>query len=58
MLTGPAVAIPGFDEMLSEQIGLPVEVGHIDEAKPGAFDGVDAGRFAVAAGLTIEEAAA
>ncbi len=56
VLTGPAVAIPGFDEMLSEQIGLPVEVGHIDEAKPGAFDGVDAGRFAVAAGLTIEEA--
>ena len=58
VLTGPAVAIPGFDEMLSEQIGLPVEVGHIDEAKAGAFDGVDAGRFAVAAGLTIEEAAA
>ena len=58
VLTGPGIAIPGFAEMLSEQIGLPIEVGHIDEAKPGAFDGLDSGRFAVAAGLTIEEVGA
>jgi type IV pilus assembly protein PilM len=58
VLTGPAIAIPGFAEMLSEQIGLPIEVGHIDEAKPDAFDGLDSGRFAVAAGLTIEEVGA
>jgi type IV pilus assembly protein PilM len=58
VLTGPAIAIPGFAEMLSEQIGLPIEIGEIVEAKPGAFGSADAGHLAVAAGLTVEEAAA
>jgi type IV pilus assembly protein PilM len=58
VLTGPAIAIPGFAESLSEQIGLQVEIGEVTEAKPGAFGGVDAGSLAVATGLTIDEAAA
>ena len=58
VLTGPAVAIPGFAEEVESQIGLASEVGLVAEAKPGAFAGVDAGRLAVAAGLTVTEVAA
>lgn len=57
IVTGPAVAIPGFADQLGEQAGLPLEVGLVEEGRPGAFGGVDAGRFAVAAGLTVEEVA-
>jgi type IV pilus assembly protein PilM len=57
ILTGPAVAIPGFSDEVAGRIGLPFEVGLIQEAKPGGFGGVDAGRLAVAAGLTVEEIA-
>ena len=31
VLTGPAVAIPGFPERLGEQVGLPLEVGVVQE---------------------------
>jgi type IV pilus assembly protein PilM len=55
IVTGPAVAIPGFAEHLSELAGLPIEVGVVAEGRPGAFGGIDAGRLAVAAGLTIDE---
>ena len=55
VLTGPAVAIPGFPEQLGEEVGLPLEVGVVQEGQPGGFGGVDAGRLAVAAGLTVEE---
>jgi type IV pilus assembly protein PilM len=55
VLTGPAVAIPGFSDQLGQEIGLPLEVGVLAEARPGAFAGVDAGRLAVAAGLTTHE---
>jgi Tfp pilus assembly PilM family ATPase len=58
VLTGPAVAIPGFAEQLGSAIGLPVEVGTVAEAQPGAYGGIDGGRLAVAAGLAVEEAAA
>jgi type IV pilus assembly protein PilM len=57
VLTGPAVAIPGFAEHIGQQIGLTVEVGLVSEAKAGGFGGIDAGRLAVAAGLTVEEVA-
>jgi hypothetical protein len=30
-------------------------VGVVEEGKPGAFGGIDAGRLAVAAGLTVDE---
>jgi type IV pilus assembly protein PilM len=55
IVTGPAVAIPGFVDEVAGRIGLPFEVGLVQEAKPGGFNGVDAGRLAVAAGLTVTE---
>jgi type IV pilus assembly protein PilM len=57
IVTGPAVAIPGFADHLAEMAGLPVEVGVVEEGRPGAFGGIDAGRLAVAAGLTVDEVA-
>ncbi|HLY35303.1 MAG TPA: type IV pilus assembly protein PilM [Candidatus Limnocylindria bacterium] len=58
VLTGPAVAIPGLSEELSELARLPMEVGTVSEARPGALGDIDAGRLAVAAGLTVEEVTA
>ena len=58
VLTGPAVAIPGFADEVAAQVGLPFDVGLVDEAAPGGFGGVDPGRLAVAAGLTVTEVAA
>jgi type IV pilus assembly protein PilM len=55
VLTGPAVAIPGFSDQLAEQLGIPVEVGLVAEGRAGGFGGVDAGTLAIAAGLTVEE---
>jgi type IV pilus assembly protein PilM len=50
VLSGPAIAIPGFAEALSERLGLPVDVADVD-----GVDDHDRGRYAVAAGLTVEE---
>jgi type IV pilus assembly protein PilM len=58
VLTGPAVAIPGFAEELGEAIGLPVLAGVVGEARAGAHGGVDAGALVIAAGLAVEEAPA
>lgn len=58
VLTGPAVAIAGFADEVAAQVGLPLELGLVDEASPGGFGGVDPGRLAVAAGLTVSEVAA
>jgi type IV pilus assembly protein PilM len=58
VLTGPAVAIPGFCTHLSTAIGLPVRAGVVDEARGGAHGGIDPSRLAVAAGLALEEAPA
>ena len=58
ILTGAAVAIPGFSEALGTEIALPLEIGLVTETKPGGFGGVDAGRLAIAAGLTIDEVTA
>jgi type IV pilus assembly protein PilM len=55
VLTGPAVAIPGFSDQLGQEIGVPIEVGVVAESRPGGLNGIDAGRLAVAAGLTIDE---
>lgn len=54
VLTGAAAAIPGFAEMLGEEIRLPLEIGPVVEGRPGAFAGLEPGHLAVAAGLTIE----
>jgi type IV pilus assembly protein PilM len=58
ILTGPAVAVPGFSEQLSEELGLELEIGVVPEGRVGGFGGVDAGRLAVAAGLTVEQVGA
>jgi type IV pilus assembly protein PilM len=58
VLTGSAAALTGFAETLGREVGLPIEVGTVTEARAGAFDGVDPERLTVAAGLTIEEVAA
>ena len=55
VMTGPAVEIPGFAEQLGQEIAPPLEVGTVQEAKPGGFGGVEAGKLAVAAGLAVEE---
>jgi type IV pilus assembly protein PilM len=58
VITGLAVAIPGFADEVAGRIGLPSEVGLVQEARPEGFGGIDAGRLAVAAGLTVAEVAA
>jgi type IV pilus assembly protein PilM len=57
VLTGTAAAIPGFAEQLGTELGRPVEVGAVLEGRSGGFGGIDAGRLAVAAGLTVTEVA-
>jgi type IV pilus assembly protein PilM len=58
VLSGPALAVPGFSEQIAIQIGVEVELGLVTEAKAGGFGGIDAGRLAVAAGLAVDEVAA
>jgi type IV pilus assembly protein PilM len=55
VLTGPAIAIPGFAEEFGRHVGLPAETGLVQEGRPGGFSGIDAGRLAVATGLTVEQ---
>ena len=50
VLTGPAVAIPGFAERLSEQLQIPVTGSVV----AGQVEGADLGRLTVAAGLAVE----
>jgi type IV pilus assembly protein PilM len=58
IVTGPAVAIPGFCEELGAATGLPVTAGVVDEARSGGHGGIDPSRLAIAAGLAIEQAPA
>jgi type IV pilus assembly protein PilM len=51
VLTGPAVAIPGFAERLSDQLRMPVDAVVV----AGTSEGADLGRLTVAAGLAVEE---
>jgi type IV pilus assembly protein PilM len=57
VLTGPGAAITGFADQLAEQIAAPVELGVIPEAAAGRLPDRDGSRYAVAAGLTVEEVA-
>ena len=50
VLTGPAVAIPGFAAALAEQLTMPVEAAVVASASD-----VDAGRLTVAAGLAVDD---
>lgn len=58
VLTGPAVAIPGFCDELAAATGLPVRAGVVEEARAGGHGGISASRLAIAAGLAIEDAPA
>jgi type IV pilus assembly protein PilM len=53
VVTGPAVAIPGFVETLSDQLRLPLEIGVV----PTEDEAADAARLTVAAGLAVEDVA-
>jgi type IV pilus assembly protein PilM len=55
VLTGPAVAVPGFADSLAREIDVPLEARLAPEGRPGAFGAVDPALLAVAAGLTVEE---
>jgi hypothetical protein len=52
VLSGPALAVPGFAADLQERLGLEIIPADVPAA------GFGAGRFAVAAGLALEEAPA
>ncbi|MDQ4040588.1 MAG: hypothetical protein M3141_02425, partial [Actinomycetota bacterium] len=58
VVTGPAVAIPGFVAQLGASVTIPVEAGQVAEAQPGVLDGVDPARVTVAAGLSVTEGSA
>jgi type IV pilus assembly protein PilM len=51
VLTGPAVAIPGFADELASQLRLPVESAVVATDDEGA----DSGRLTVAAGLALDD---
>lgn len=51
VLTGAVVGIPGFVSALAEELGLPVTPGIV----PGGLNEAHGARFAVAAGLAVEE---
>jgi type IV pilus assembly protein PilM len=55
VVSGSAVAVPGFVEQLGHGVTLPVEAGVVAEARPGALGSIDATRVAVAAGLSVAE---
>ncbi len=58
VVTGPAVAIPGFVDQVDAGLSVHATAAAVAEARPGALDGVQAGRVTVAAGLAVEEGAA
>ncbi len=51
VVTGPAIAIPGFVEKLSEALRLPLEARVVEHGD----DTENAGRLTVAAGLAVAE---
>jgi type IV pilus assembly protein PilM len=53
MLTGAAVAVPGFTEALAAELGMPVETRSVTAGKDYKGDGDLAG-ITVAAGLAVE----
>ncbi|HET6448366.1 MAG TPA: type IV pilus assembly protein PilM [Conexibacter sp.] len=55
VVTGSAVAIPGFVAALGDAIGISTDPGVVGESRPGASGGIDGGRLAIAAGLAVEE---
>jgi type IV pilus assembly protein PilM len=54
VLTGAAATVPGFDDALAAELGLPVESGVVE----GSPEGLDPHLLTIAAGLAVEEAPA
>jgi type IV pilus assembly protein PilM len=54
VLTGAAVAVPGFADALGERLRLPLTIAAVQPAG-GEDAGLDLGRLTVAAGLAVEE---
>jgi type IV pilus assembly protein PilM len=54
VVTGPVVGVPGVVSALAEELGLPVVAGGVS----GSHDHAEGARYAIAAGLAIEERAA
>jgi type IV pilus assembly protein PilM len=54
VLTGAAATVPGFDDALAAELGLPVESGVLE----GSPEGLDPHLLTIAAGLAVEEAPA
>src|SRR4051812_31845347 len=52
VLTGAAATVPGFDDALAAELGLPVESGVVE----GTPEGLDPHLLTIAAGLAVEEA--
>jgi type IV pilus assembly protein PilM len=52
VLTGAAATVPGFDDALAAELGMPVGVGVLH----GAPEGIEPHLLTVAAGLAVEEA--
>jgi type IV pilus assembly protein PilM len=53
VLTGAAVAVPGFAEALATELGMPVQTGSVSAGKNLSGDG-DLAAMTVAAGLAVE----
>jgi type IV pilus assembly protein PilM len=56
VLSGPALEISGFAEMLEADLGIAVQRESVSGAAADAFAGVSAHRLAIATGLATEEA--
>ena len=57
ILTGAAVAVPGFAEAFSRELGMPVEARHVD-VRGDAAETIDLAGLTIAAGLAVEEVTA
>jgi Tfp pilus assembly PilM family ATPase len=57
VLTGTALAVPGFADAVEKRSGLPVVAGEV-QGSPQALGGLEPWRVTLATGLSIEEVAA
>src|SRR4051794_8022694 len=57
VLTGPALAVPGFAAGVEKRAGLPVRAGEV-YGTPEALGGLEPWRVTLATGLAVEEVAA
>jgi type IV pilus assembly protein PilM len=55
LLTGPAVAIPGFAEALADELKLPVEPAVVPADSADVLGDLNPGAVTVAAGLAVED---